>query len=46
MAHIHALTEDGGIGEQVEELYTVPEEEIVNVDKTRAAVVSFSYELT
>ncbi|KAJ4185823.1 hypothetical protein NW755_008275 [Fusarium falciforme] len=38
-ASIHALTEVGGIGKQVEELYMVPEEEIVNVNKTRAAVL-------
>ncbi|RGP72457.1 hypothetical protein FSPOR_2668 [Fusarium sporotrichioides] len=38
-AHIHALTENGGIGEMVDELYMVPEEEIKNVNKTRAAVL-------
>ncbi|CAJ0546932.1 Ff.00g015590.m01.CDS01 [Fusarium sp. VM40] len=38
-AAIHALTEDGGIGEQVDEVYMVPEEEIKNVNKTRAAVL-------
>ncbi|KAF5246895.1 hypothetical protein FAUST_1080 [Fusarium austroamericanum] len=38
-AHIHALTEDGGLGEMVDELYMVPEEEIKNVNKTRAAVL-------
>jgi carboxy-cis,cis-muconate cyclase len=40
-AHIHALTENGGIGDLVDEVYMVPEEEIKNVNKTRAAVVSY-----
>ncbi|KAH7123303.1 hypothetical protein B0J13DRAFT_511604 [Dactylonectria estremocensis] len=38
-AHLHAVTEEGGLGEQVDELYMVPEEEIGNVVKTRAAVL-------
>ncbi|CEI65627.1 unnamed protein product [Fusarium venenatum] len=38
-AHIHALTENGGLGEMVDELYMVPKEEIKNVNKTRAAVL-------
>jgi carboxy-cis,cis-muconate cyclase len=39
-AAIHGLTENGAIGEQVQELYMVPKEEIENVNKTREAVVS------
>ncbi|VTT78786.1 unnamed protein product [Fusarium fujikuroi] len=42
-AAIHALTENGAIGEQIQELYMVPEEEIKNVNKTRAAVISKLY---
>ncbi|RFN43128.1 hypothetical protein FIE12Z_12631 [Fusarium flagelliforme] len=38
-AAIHDLNKDGSIGKQVEELYMVPKEEIVNVNKTRAAVL-------
>lgn len=37
---IRAIREDGGLGEQIEELYSVLDEEILNVYKTRAAVVS------
>ncbi|KAM0235929.1 hypothetical protein ACHAP5_009529 [Fusarium lateritium] len=36
---IHALTNDGGIGEQVDDVYMVLEEKINNVNKTRAAVI-------
>ncbi|KAF5682135.1 Muconate cycloisomerase 1 [Fusarium circinatum] len=38
-AAIHALTENGAIGDQIQELYMLPEEEIKNVNKTRAAVL-------
>ncbi|EXL70862.1 hypothetical protein FOPG_13350 [Fusarium oxysporum f. sp. conglutinans race 2 54008] len=38
-AAIHGLTENGAIGEQVQEFYMVPEEEFENVNKTRAAVL-------
>ena len=38
-AHIHALTSDGAIGEQVDEVYAIPVEEIENVNLTRAGVV-------
>lgn len=40
-ARIHTITEDGGLGELVDELFYVPEEEMDNVGKTREAVVSF-----
>ncbi|KAM5354539.1 hypothetical protein ACJ41O_001186 [Fusarium nematophilum] len=39
-ARINALTEDGGIGEEVHEMFYVPEQEIPRVDKTRSAVAS------
>lgn len=42
-AHIHAISENGGIGEQIDELLFIPEQEIPNVDKTRNAVVSLTY---
>ncbi|KAK8011876.1 hypothetical protein PG989_000136 [Apiospora arundinis] len=38
-ARINAVDTDGGLGEQTDEMYYVPEEEIVNVDKTRNAVL-------
>lgn len=38
-ARINAITDDGGIGEQVDEMFFVPEQDIPNVDKTRQAVV-------
>lgn len=41
-ARINALTEDGGIGEEVHEMFYVPPEDIPDVDKTRSAVVSSS----
>lgn len=44
-AAIHDLNKDGSIGKQVEELYMVPKEEIVNVNKTRAAVVGSKHNL-
>ncbi|GES63192.1 lactonase, 7-bladed beta propeller [Aspergillus terreus] len=39
-ARIHALDQDGSIGNQVDELYLIPEEDVERVDKTRNAVVS------
>ncbi|KAL4881417.1 Lactonase, 7-bladed beta-propeller-domain-containing protein [Aspergillus karnatakaensis] len=36
---IHALDNDGGIGQLTDELYFIPEEDIPSVDKTRAAVL-------
>lgn len=39
-ARINALAEDGGIGEEIQEMLYVPKESIDEVDKTRAAVVS------
>ncbi|KAK8129171.1 hypothetical protein PG999_001551 [Apiospora kogelbergensis] len=38
-ARINAVDTDGGLGEQTVEMFYVPEEEIVNVDKTRNAVL-------
>ncbi|KAH7395346.1 Lactonase, 7-bladed beta-propeller-domain-containing protein [Phaeosphaeria sp. MPI-PUGE-AT-0046c] len=38
-ARINAIDEDGGIGEMTAEMFYVPEEEMKNVDKTRAAVL-------
>ena len=42
-ARINAIDEDGGIGEMVDEMFYVPEEEMVRVDKTRKGVVSKRY---
>ncbi|KAF2998820.1 hypothetical protein E8E13_002024 [Curvularia kusanoi] len=39
-ARINAIDEDGGIGDIVNEMFYVPQQEIPRVDKTRAAVVS------
>ncbi|KAH8590209.1 Lactonase, 7-bladed beta-propeller-domain-containing protein [Bisporella sp. PMI_857] len=38
-ARIHSLDDDGGISEQVDEMFYVPKEDIDNVTKTRAAVL-------
>ncbi|GAB1196519.1 hypothetical protein APSETT444_005791 [Aspergillus pseudonomiae] len=37
-AHIHSL-DDGAIGDEIQELYLIPEEDIDSVDKTRQAVL-------
>ncbi|KAG6368773.1 hypothetical protein INS49_002987 [Diaporthe citri] len=42
-ARINAMTDDGGIGEQVNELFFVPQQDIPNVDKTRQAVLYGGY---
>lgn len=40
------MTDDGGIGEQVDEVFFVPQEDIPNVDKTRQAVVRTGHKHT
>jgi carboxy-cis,cis-muconate cyclase len=39
-ARINALTDDGSLGEEVQEMLYVPKEDIEDVNKTRSAVVS------
>ncbi|BCS30589.1 uncharacterized protein APUU_80892A [Aspergillus puulaauensis] len=38
-AHVHALDQDGGIGQLIDEIDLLPSEEIKRVDKTRNAVL-------
>lgn len=44
-ARINAITEDGGIGEKVDEMFFVPQQDVQNVDKTREAVARIIHRL-